>query len=376
MIIDNDAGLRFSSPTYSVSESGVNMNITVLRTIVTNTTVSVNYATANGTATDGQDYVGASGVLTFTNGETAKTITVLIIDDTVIEGDESVLLTLSSPSPGSAIINPGAAILTIRDNDGSLIVPAGSALISESGPVNGGIDSSENVTLFFAFRNTVGADTANLVATLLPGNGVTSPSGPQSYGALVVGGASVSRPFSFTASGTNGQQLVATFQLQDGSFDLGTATFTYTVGDAAVGFTNSTPIIVNDSSSPPTTATPYASTIDVSGIVGTVTKVSVTLSNINHTFFDDMDILLVSPAGQKVLLMSDVGGGNFINNRIITFDDFASGFLPDSTAFPSGSYKPTDYDASADLLFRVPAPAEPYASTLSVLNGTNPNGVW
>lgn len=373
-IVDNDAGLRFSSPTYSISESGVSATITVLRTTVTNTTVSVNYATANGTATIGEDYTGAFGVLTFTNGETAKTFTISIIDDTAIEGDETVLLTLLAPTPGSVIVNPGAAVLTILDNDGSLIVPAGSALLFESGPVNGVIDASETVTLNFAFRNTVGQNTANLVATLLPGNGVTSPSGPQNYGTLIVGGASVSRAFSFTASGTNGQQIMATFQLQDGAFDLGTGTFTYTLGNSALGFTNAAAIIINDSSSPPTAGAPYPSTIAVSGIVGAVSKVTVTLSNLNHSFPEDIDLLLVSPAGQKIVLMSDAGGGNPISSRVITFDDSAPGFLPDSTLISSGTYRPSDYIPSDS--YPVPAPAGPYSSTLSVLNGTNPNGTW
>jgi uncharacterized repeat protein (TIGR01451 family)/uncharacterized delta-60 repeat protein len=375
-ITDNDAGLRFSNPNYSVSESGVTATITVLRTIVTNTIVSVNYTTANGTATDGQDYSSTLGTLTFTNGETAKTFSISLIDDTAIEGDETVLLTLSSASPGSAIVNPGAAVLKIMDNDGSLIVPAGSALISESGPANGVIDPSETVSLYFAFRNTVGANAANLVATLLPETGVTSPSGPQNYGALAVGGASVSRPFTFTAAGTNGQQIMASFHLQDGPFDLGTGTFTYTLGSTAVGFSNTTAIVINDSPTPPTIAAPYPSTIDVSGIAGTVSKITVTLSNLSHTFPDDIDVLLVSPSGQKIVLMSDAGGGsgNPISNRTITFDDFAPNNLPDSTLISSGTYKPTDYNPSDS--FPVPAPAGPYNSTLSVLNGSNPNGTW
>src|SRR5690606_10085968 len=111
---------------------GVSATITVLRTTVTNTTVTVNYSAANGSATDGSDFISQLGTLTFTNGETAKTFTVPIIDDTTIEGDETVLLTLFSPGGQATIGTPGAAVLTISDNDGSLIVPAGTALISES----------------------------------------------------------------------------------------------------------------------------------------------------------------------------------------------------------------------------------------------------
>ena len=125
-------------------------------------------------------------------------------------------------------MNPSAATLTIVETDGSLIVTAGSALISESGPVNGVIDPGETVTLLFALRDSTGTNTVNLVATLLATNGVTNPSGPQNYGALVVHGPSVSRPFSFTASATNGQTISATFQLQDGSVNRGLALFNFT----------------------------------------------------------------------------------------------------------------------------------------------------
>ena len=371
-IVDNDAGLRFSSSTYRVSESGVNATITVLRTTVTNTTVSVNYRTSDGTAREGLDYVNASGVLTFTNGETAKTFVVPVIDDTSIEGDETVLINLFLPSGQATITSPGAAVLTIVDNDGSLVVPAGSALESESIP-NGVIDPGENVSLYFSFRNTVGADTTNLVGTLLPTGGVTSPSGPQNYGVLRVSGDSVPRLFSFTAAGTNGQRLTATFQLRDGTLDLGTGSFTYTLGRTATGFTNSTPITINDSPNP---STPYPSTINVSGVIGTVSKVSVTVSNLNHSFADDIDMLLVSPTGEKIILMSDAGGGNSINNATITFDDTAGTSLPDSGLISSGTFRPTDYTSQPGDFFPPPAPSGPYPSSLSALNGANPNGTW
>src|SRR5262249_33208196 len=126
-ILDDDSGLRFSGPTYSVSESGVSATITVFRSGALTNTVSVNFSTADGTATAGSDYFPTNGTLTFTNGETSKSFTVQIIDDTIIEGDETVLLSLSNPVGQASLINPSAAVLTISDNDGSLIVAAGSA---------------------------------------------------------------------------------------------------------------------------------------------------------------------------------------------------------------------------------------------------------
>jgi hypothetical protein len=100
----------------------------------------------------------------------------------------------------------------------------------------------------------------------------------------------------------------------------------------------------------------------------------VTLDRISHTYPDDLDILLVAPGGQKVLLMSDAGGGTGINNVTLTFDDAAASNLPDSSAIVSGTYKPTDF-TTGDA-FPSPAPAGPYGTALSVFNGLNPNGTW
>ncbi|PYJ01128.1 MAG: crotonobetainyl-CoA--carnitine CoA-transferase, partial [Verrucomicrobia bacterium] len=90
-IIDNDAGLRFSAPAYTISEAGVFATITVLRTNVTTNTVTVDFATTNGTAIAGVHYFPVSGTLIFTNGVTAQSFTIQVIDETIIEGDHTVL---------------------------------------------------------------------------------------------------------------------------------------------------------------------------------------------------------------------------------------------------------------------------------------------
>lgn len=121
-------------------------------------------------------------------------------------------------------------------------------------------------------------------------------------------------------------------------------------------------------------ATTYPVPITVLGLQRGITKVTVTISNLSHTFPDDLDILLVSPAGQKVMLMSDAGGSTDIANVRLTFDDSAGSNLPDSTAIVTGTFRPTDYVAGETM--PAPAPAGPYSSTLAAFNGTNPNGTW
>ena len=135
---------------------------------------------------------------------------------------------------------------------------------------------------------------------------------------------------------------------------------------------NSAPIVINDDAA----ASPYPSTITVPTTAGTITKVIVQLKGLNHTQQNNLDLLLVGPSGQTVVLMSDVGGSADAANVDLTFDDAALASLT-TTAAPilTGTYKPTNF-APTDV-FSAPAPATAtYGTTLSVFNGTNPTGTW
>ena len=78
-------------------------------------TVTVDYATADGTATAGSDYTATSGTLTFAAGETEKAISVPVLDDGHDEGSENLTLTLSNPS--GAYLADGSATGTINNSD-------------------------------------------------------------------------------------------------------------------------------------------------------------------------------------------------------------------------------------------------------------------
>ncbi|MEP7014718.1 MAG: dockerin type I domain-containing protein [Verrucomicrobiota bacterium] len=111
-----------------------------------------------------------------------------------------------------------------------LIQSSGSSIAAEGcSPSNGVIDPNETVTVNLKVMNVGGASTTNLVGTLQATGGVTNPSGPQNYGVVPVSGMA-SRPFTFTASGTCGGTITATLQLQDGATNLGTVTYTFTLG--------------------------------------------------------------------------------------------------------------------------------------------------
>ncbi len=101
-IVEGNAGTTMAQFTVSLSDGG-------------SQTVSVNYATADGTATAGSDYVSVSGMLTFAPGETSKTVTVLVNGDVLQEGPETFFVNLSSPS--NALIADSQGVATIRDDD-------------------------------------------------------------------------------------------------------------------------------------------------------------------------------------------------------------------------------------------------------------------
>lgn len=264
-------------------------------------------------------------------------------------------------------------------------ITAGTAtLVNEScPPFNTAVDPGERVTINLPLTNTGDGAASNLVATLQTNANVQSPSAPQSYGALPPvpnAGSSASRDFSFTAVGSCGSTITATWQLQDGMTNLGTVSKQFVLGATVnnlSSFSNSTAIIIPATGTGAATgapANPYPSTINVAGLVGNVSKVTVTLTNLNHTFPGDIDVLLVGPGGQKMLLMSDVGGGTDVVNGTLTFDDAAAAAI--GATVVSGTFRPTN-TGTGDV-FPAPAPAGPYTDPqlLSVFNNTNPNGTW
>ncbi|HSH39645.1 MAG TPA: Calx-beta domain-containing protein [Chthoniobacterales bacterium] len=123
-IIENDTSagsppargtLQFSAASYSEAENAGNATITVTRTGGSDGSVSVAYATADGSAKTGSDYTSTPGTLMFGAGEVTKTFAVPLIDDSSPEPDESLTLTLSNVTGGATLGNPSTAALTILD---------------------------------------------------------------------------------------------------------------------------------------------------------------------------------------------------------------------------------------------------------------------
>lgn len=106
-------GLSIGNAT--VTEGGA-LTFIVTRTGNVSVASSVNYATASGTAASGSDFTASSGTVNFAANQTAATIMVSTIDDTVAEPAETMTVTLSNPSAGFTITT-ATGTGTINDND-------------------------------------------------------------------------------------------------------------------------------------------------------------------------------------------------------------------------------------------------------------------
>ena len=279
----------------------------------------------------------------------------------------------NSTSGSLVVSNGGIVTFTTCITGVSIIAADGSSLTAEScAPVNTAIDPNETVTVNFSMKNIGALSTTNLVATLQATGGVTNPSGPQNYGVVVAGGATVSRPFTFTVSNlTCGAALVATFQLQDGATNLGTITYTFITG----GTTTSGPVTVSYTG--PAVPIPDNSVAGVDIILpvslgGTVSDLNFrfdavtgcdnTAGNANaavtHTFLGDLIFKLTSPGGTSLVFMNKRGGGG---NNICTL------LLDDEGGFPAISTLPTTGGVSGNF-----KPESPF----SVFDGQSANGNW
>jgi len=115
-IVNDDARISVADATVTEGNVGsTNLAFTVTLSAATSGPVTVDYATANGTAKAGQDYTAQTGTLTFAAGETSKVVNVQVSGDFAVEANETLKLTLSSPT--GATIRDGTALGTIVNDD-------------------------------------------------------------------------------------------------------------------------------------------------------------------------------------------------------------------------------------------------------------------
>ncbi len=169
---------------------------------------------------------GRNPTLTAAQIRTILTSTALDIEAVGVDSDT-----------GAGIVRPVNALAAVTP---AAFPEAGavSALAAESfAPANGFVDPGETVTVNLPLINIGSAAFVNLVGTLQASGGATPLAvNPQTYGAIAAAGATVSRPFTFIASGDCGNTITLSLQLQDGATNYGTVTYTMKLGTSQVTF--------------------------------------------------------------------------------------------------------------------------------------------
>ncbi len=176
--------VQFSAATYSVSEAGGLALITVVRIGDPGGYAYVEYSTTDVTATDGLDYDGQRGSLEFF-GETKLTITIPIINDTLLEGSETVFISLFNPDPFYTELGARSnAVLTILDDEPTVSFKSFSYSVAENaGAVVVAVrrygSTNEGFSVDYATQDgsaTAGADYVAQNGTLTFAAGETEPS--------------------------------------------------------------------------------------------------------------------------------------------------------------------------------------------------------
>ena len=194
IIYDNDPAPELSITSANVNEDAGTASFEVRLSAPSGRSVSVNYASADGTALAGSDYTSVSGTLNFSEGEVSKTIEVPILDDLIVEGPENFSINLSGPVNASVATSTGTA--TIIDND-----PEIPEVTSVSVPANGAYGVGQNLDFIINFSEAVVVNTAGGTPGLI----------------LNIGG--VNRTASYV-SGSGSTALVFRYQVVSGDLDM------------------------------------------------------------------------------------------------------------------------------------------------------------
>ena len=108
--------VQFDLSSSSGSESVTSVNLAVSLSASSSQTVTVNYAVSGGTATSGTDYTISGTQLTFNPGVTSQNVPITVVNDTAVESNETIIVTLSSPT-NATLGSRAAHTYTINDND-------------------------------------------------------------------------------------------------------------------------------------------------------------------------------------------------------------------------------------------------------------------
>ncbi|MBK6728983.1 MAG: hypothetical protein IPG63_17500 [Xanthomonadales bacterium] len=170
----NPCQISIADPAAIVEGTGSNSTATFAVSLshASKTAITLNWASANGSAAAPADYTAGSGTLTIAANATGATITRPVIGDTLDEDNETFHIDLSNPSAGSISDNRGTATITDDDAAPVLSIDAGGCSITEGN--TGSIDCGFVLRLSAASSRTVTFDTATTGGTATAGSDFTA----------------------------------------------------------------------------------------------------------------------------------------------------------------------------------------------------------
>lgn len=249
--IANKGRAQFDVTSVSVSETQSTATFGITRTGDTSGSLTLQYATSNGTAVPGTDYTAAASSVTFAAGESTKNVVVQLKNDTADEFDETVLLTLSDfNATGQASGSLGASILTLTDDD-----PPPSISINDATVVEGNSGAplrSFTLTLSAASSKPIAV---NLTSSPVTATEVTDYSAINTLTTIPAG--ATSQSISFLVDGDTVFEDDETFTVtlsnpSNATIDRGTATITIQNDDPLPGISINDATLIESTSGPRT----------------------------------------------------------------------------------------------------------------------------
>ena len=284
-------------------------------------TVTVDYATSDGTATAGTDYVASSSTLTFAPGITEQKIPVTVINDGVDEEEENETFTITLTGPNNASLDANSGTVTITDDDDP-------AVTANFGQASYSVDEGSTVEVAV----TLNADPEREVAVLLthvPQGGAGSADYSSVPGSLVFQIGDTEKSFTFTATADDidddGESVVLGFGTMPDRVTAGTtATVTITDDDTAGVTVSETVLSIDEGTASSYTVVldtePTASvTVAVAGHAGTDISLDKTSLTFTASTWDTAQTVTVT-AGEDndaasdaaVTLTHTANGGGYV----------------------------------------------------------------
>lgn len=339
--LDNDLPILSLSPTSTTVVEGqvTSVSYTVNLSSANPAGVTVNYATANGSATAGSDYTASSGTLSFAAAETSKTITINLLNDSLNEPDETFSLSLSAPT-NATLASPSSVTTTLTDTlvaSSTTTLTAGIENLQLTGTnaINGTGNSGANVITGNSGANVLkggggidtltglgGIDTFDLSGINIAANRCTITDFVTGSGGEIT---RLSNSLTSRSSSGSGASM-ATFTTAVSRYDLNTSStgndifaFNFTSSTTLAGVTNGTALL--------------------DGLIGSGSATLKTSTKGGRGY------LLAYNNGDAFLYAFNAGGGSTTNSTTVSASEIALiATFDNSSAFNPGAFVQTNFN--------------------------------